>query len=146
MSVTFAIKPLQWVALWEDRVTRELFLVNVLHDFFPLIHFIPCKDNNTHTPVSITTSGKRYSAVERRSAILFFFSVFFFVACTTLQEGLPERRVSPRHPRFYLFPHALLTYYAFHLTIPPALATYSCLSPYLLYFFCSLLPSLDRTT
>jgi hypothetical protein len=146
MSVTFAIKPLKCVALWEDRVSGVLFLANDLDDFYPLIQLIFPKDNNYHTPISITTSGIRYSAVKRRSAIFFFFFVFFFVACTTLQEGLSQRPVSPRHPPFYLFPHALLTYYAFHLAIPPALATYLCLSPSLLYFFCYRLPSLDRTT
>ena len=129
LSVTFAIKPLKWVALWEDCVRRVLFLVNVLDDFYPLFQFISCKDNNSQTPVSLTTSGKRYSAVERRTAILFFFRVFLVVACTPLHKGLSERPVAAMHPRFYLFPHALLTSYALHLTIPPPLATYTCLSP-----------------
>ncbi len=119
MSVTFAIKPRKWVALWEDSVRREVFRVNVLDAFYPVIRFISGKDKFSHTTVSITTSGQRYRAVTRRSAILVFFFVCFF---------------------------ALLTYYALQVPIPPPLATYSCVSPPLLTFICYLLSSLDRPT
>jgi hypothetical protein len=63
-------------------------MVNVLDAFYPVSRFICYKDRFLHTTVFRNTTGKRYMAVPRRSAIF----GFFFVSSTRVASlrGLPD--------------------------------------------------------